>query len=107
MIFPLATYDAFIRDSFTIDGLRIDAAEFFEPVPFYAGDNSIMKLYRFSVYNGDEVVTRYYLEESKFTASPFYVSGKSEARDGPTRRFTCTAPGYRATGWSRRTWCRI
>ena len=63
--------EAFIRDRFFVDEYRVDAAQFFQPVPFYPGDDKIMKLYRFSLYRGDQVVARYYLEHSQ-------LDGKSE-----------------------------
>lgn len=47
---------------------RIDSAQYFEPVPYYADGNvgGIMKLYRFSVYDltTGEIVMRYFLERS-------------------------------------------
>lgn len=51
---------------------RIDTAQYFEPIPYYSGDNSgenfgeLMKLYRFSVYNlsDNSIILRYFLERS-------------------------------------------
>ena len=50
------------------------AARYYEPIPFYKGANSLLKFYRFSVYEGRKVTMRYYLEKSKLTKD-FYVLG--------------------------------
>ena len=50
---------------------RIDSAQYFEPIPYYASDagnnpGELMKLYRFSVYDlsTEEIIMRYFLERS-------------------------------------------
>jgi hypothetical protein len=78
-IFPLAKYNSFARDTFTKGGLQIEVAEFFEPVPYYPGDDKLMKLYRFSVYNGTQIIARYHLEYSNIL-EPFYVLGRADGR---------------------------
>ena len=68
--------DAFLRDRFSVGEYRVDAAQFFEPVPFSAGVDMIMKLYRFSLYKDGKVVARYYLEHSQLDGKPansYYV----------------------------------
>ena len=74
----ISPWDAFLRDRFFVGDLRIDAAEFFEPVPYYPGDDKIMKLYRFSLYKGGKVVARYYLEHSNLIGNSYYVLGLSD-----------------------------
>ncbi len=76
-LFPRNAPDAFLRDRFVVDGHRIDAVQFFEPVRYYPNDPSIMKLYRFSVYSGENVVVRFYLEHSNI-AGDYYVLGRAE-----------------------------
>ena len=71
-LFPLERFEAFGRDRFVFRDLRIDAAEFFAPVPYYPGDATIVKLFRFSVYRANKVVLRYYLEKSNIL-EVFYV----------------------------------
>jgi len=69
-------WDAFLRDRFVVGDYRVDAAQFFEPAPFYPGDDKIMKLYRFSLYKDGKVVARYYLEHSQLDGAPassYYV----------------------------------
>lgn len=73
-LLPNSVCNAFIRERIHITvnntRYRIDCAQFFEPVPYYAtpvpSSGELMKLYRFSVYesNRNEVVLRYYLERS-------------------------------------------
>ena len=77
-IFPPEVVDAFGRDRFLVRDLRVDVAQFFEPVPYSPNDSLIMKLYRFSVYKADKVIARYYLEHSKLDGNPHYVLGLSE-----------------------------
>jgi len=71
--------DSFGRDIFDVGSYHVEAAEFFHPVPFYPGDNILMKLYRWSVYDTNgTVVYRYYLERSELIpGQPYYVLGKS------------------------------
>lgn len=75
--FPQDNPDAFARELMRVAGRRVDAAQFFEPVRFYASDDRIMKLYRFSVYEDDKVIRRYYLEHSEMNG-PFYVLGMTD-----------------------------
>ncbi len=78
-IFPSDKYNAFARDTFSVGSLRVDAAEFFEPVPYYPGDDKILKYYRFSVYSSSQVIARYHLEYSN-VLEPFYVLGRADAQ---------------------------
>ncbi len=75
--FPRNSPDAFVRDRFPAGPYRVDAAQFFEPVRYYPDDDRIMKLYRFSVYMGETVVARYYLERSTL-AEDYYVLGYTD-----------------------------
>jgi hypothetical protein len=70
--------DAFIRDQFRVGGRTVNVAQFFEPQRYYKDDPSIMKLFRFSVYEGDRVVLRYYLEHSKYGDEDYFVLGKAD-----------------------------
>lgn len=67
--------------TFDTAGKEVAAAQFFDPTPFYPGDDSLMKLYRFSVYDGGEVSARYYLECSNLQGD-YYVLGRSDATSG-------------------------
>ncbi len=76
----MVRWDAFLRDRFFVGDLRVDAVQFFAPVPIYPGDPTIMKLYRFSLYKEGKVVARYYLEHSQLDGKPensYYVLGLS------------------------------
>ncbi|CAF0975756.1 unnamed protein product [Rotaria sordida] len=89
--------DSFARDIFDIGSYHVEAAEFFSPVPFYPGDNLIMKLYRWSVYDTNgTVVYRYYLERSEIIAGQVYhVLGKSYSNGhSQIQSYGSTAPDY-------------
>ncbi|HZP67631.1 MAG TPA: hypothetical protein VFB32_15115 [Rudaea sp.] len=70
--------NAFVRDRFRVGERHVDAAQFFAPEPYYPNDPSLTKLFRFSVYEGDKVVLRYYLEHSRFGDDDYYVLGKAD-----------------------------
>ncbi|CAF0861660.1 unnamed protein product [Adineta ricciae] len=72
-------YNSFGRDIFYVDTYRIEAAEFFQPIPFYPDDDTIVKLYRWSVYDtNDTIVCRYFLEKSEIiSGQPYFVLGKT------------------------------
>jgi len=74
--------NAFIRDRFRVGDVAVDAAQFFEPERYYKNDPSIMKLYRFSVYDGSVVVMRYFLEHSQLGDQDYYVLGKADPKTG-------------------------
>ena len=89
--------DSFGRDIFNVDTYQIEAAEFFQPVPFYPGDDFIMKLYRWSVYDTNgTVVCRYYLERSEMIpGQPYNVLGKSYANGhAQIQPYGTTVPDY-------------
>jgi hypothetical protein len=93
-IFPSAKYNAFARDTFSVGSLQIDAAEFFEPIPYYPGDDKILKYYRFSVYSGSQVIARYHLEYSNIL-EPFYVLGRAdEQRHAQIQTYGGNKPSY-------------
>lgn len=73
-LIPPSRFNAFARDRFKVKEKVVLAAQFFEPVPFYPGDSRLLKLYRFSVYEGKKVVARYYLEKSRLVKD-YYVLG--------------------------------
>ena len=74
-IFPPEKFDAFVRDTFYVKGAKVIGFQFFEPVEFYKGDPALLKFYRFSVYDKDKVVMRYYLERSEMI-EPYFVLGR-------------------------------
>ncbi|CAF0824443.1 unnamed protein product [Didymodactylos carnosus] len=89
--------DSFGRDIFDVGPYHVEAGEFFHPVPFYPGDDFIMKLYRWSVYDTNRtVVYRYYLERSEMTpGEPYYVLGKSYSNGhSQIQPYGATAPDY-------------
>ncbi|CAF1143747.1 unnamed protein product [Adineta steineri] len=89
--------DSFGRDTFNVDTYRVEAAEFFQPIPFYPNDDFIMKLYRWSVYNTDGIVIyRYYLERSEMIpGQPYYVLGRSESSGhAQIQPYGTTIPDY-------------
>ncbi|UJR32492.1 hypothetical protein I4U23_019954 [Adineta vaga] len=73
------TINSFGRDIFNVDTYRVEAAEYFLPVPFYPDDDTILKFYRWSVYDmNDTIVCRYFLEKSELMpGQPYFVLGKS------------------------------
>jgi hypothetical protein len=96
-IFPSDKFNAFGRDRFEMGAFRVDAAQFFEPMSFHVGDDSIKKLLRFSVYQGEQVVKRYYLERSQMTDQPYYVLGRSDVATGKHQQvqpYGAQAPSY-------------
>jgi hypothetical protein len=89
--------DSFGRDIFDVGSYHVETAEFFHPVPFYPGDNILMKLYRWSVYDTNgTVIHRYYLERSEIiSGQPYYVLGKSYPNGhSQIRPYGVTAPDY-------------
>jgi hypothetical protein len=89
--------DSFGRDIFDVDSYNVEVAELFHPVPFYPGDNLIMKLYRWSVYDANgTIVYRYYLERSEMIPDqPYYVLGKSYANGhSQIQPYGTTLPDY-------------
>ncbi|CAF2522158.1 unnamed protein product [Rotaria sp. Silwood2] len=89
--------DSFCRDIFDIGPYYVETAEFFFPVPFYPGDNLIMKLYRWSVYDTNGTIAyRYYLERSEIiSGQPYYVLGKSYSNGhSQIQSYGSTAPDY-------------
>ncbi|CAF0752006.1 unnamed protein product [Adineta ricciae] len=72
-------YNSFGRDIFNVDTYRIEAAEYFQPIPFYPDDDTIVKFYRWSVYDTNgTIVCRYFLEKSEIMpGQPYFVLGKT------------------------------
>ncbi len=92
---PLDRYDAFIRDRFLVGTHQIDAAQFFAPTPLYSGERGGMKLLRFSVYEGDRVVARYYLERSDVAGKLNVLTCKSiDGKHRQVQPYGNTAPSY-------------
>jgi hypothetical protein len=81
-IFPIERFDAFIRDRFWAGSRRLEAAQFFEPLRLHPGDARILTLYRLSLYEGDQVIARYYLERITIDQTTRYALGRVEAADG-------------------------
>lgn len=48
--------DNFARAVSDVGSYHVEAAEIFDAVPLYPGDNSLMKLYRWSIYDGNNTV---------------------------------------------------
>jgi hypothetical protein len=84
-ILPIERFDAFVRDRFWVGSLRIEAAQFFEPVRLYPGDGRIEDLYRFSVYDEDRVVERYFVERIEIAGDARYSLGKVDVERGEHR----------------------
>lgn len=92
---PLDRYDAFIRDRFLVGVRQIDAAQFFAPTPLYAGDRNNVKLLRFSVYEGDRVVARYYLEQNDADGKVNVLTYKSiDGKHRQVQPYGATSPSY-------------
>lgn len=72
-------FNSFGRDVFNVDTYQIEAAEFFQPVPFYPDDDTIVKFYRWLVYDTNgTIVCRYFLEKSEIMpGQPYFVLGKT------------------------------
>lgn len=77
-LLPVERYDSFIRDRFWVEPYRVETAQFFEPVRYHPTDDRILKLIRLSAYREGQVVRRYYLEKSSFTAPPTYSLGRAD-----------------------------
>lgn len=70
---------SFCRDIFDVGQYQVEAAEFFHPVPFYSNISTLVKLYRWSVYDANgTVICRYHLERSEMIpGTSYHVLGKS------------------------------
>lgn len=78
-LLPKETLSSFPRDAFEVGPLRVLVVQFFEPVPYYPGRDTIMKLYQFLIYEQDRPVADYCLEHSNL-AGDFYVLGRMDER---------------------------
>jgi hypothetical protein len=90
--------DSFARDSFQIGPYVVRAAQFFEPTPMDPGSSGpqIDKLYRFSVYEGQAVVFRYYLEYSNIMGAYYVLTRQRGGEHAEIQPYGERAPAYRA-----------
>lgn len=89
--------DCFPRDAFDIGSYHVEAVEFFYPVPFYVNIGSLVKLYRWSVYNSlGTLVCNYHLERSQPASNDlYYCLGKFYPHShAQLKSYESTPPSY-------------
>lgn len=96
-IFPRSRYNAFVRERALLGQFKVEAAQYFEPLPFDDETPEILKIYRFSIYEGAEVLRRYYLEKRTLLGTTMYAlsvvdTKRDSSRD--IRRFDAREPTY-------------
>jgi hypothetical protein len=93
-LLPPKRFDAFSRETMRVGALRVWAAQYFEPVPYYKNDPRILKYYRFTVYRKKRIVSRYFLERSRLRQAFFVLGQQTRTRHRQVKPFGSRKPTY-------------